>query len=86
MIIPTIYNVRLDLQAWSWTWVLAANSTVCTVVAIPLELRSHIVAIFFAVAQTFVKWQLGFALQAGYHRTERREPRKGKAVVLVQVK
>ena len=67
MVILTIYNVRLIKQAWAWTWVLAASSTLCAVVAIPLYLTiltEWSVAISFAgsVAQAFVTLQLMFSI------------------------
>ena len=67
VVVPTLYNNRLIKQAWFCTWILAACSTFCAIVAVPLYLVvptewSFTVSFAGSVAQAFVTLQLVFAI------------------------
>ncbi|PVH71051.1 hypothetical protein DL98DRAFT_577582 [Cadophora sp. DSE1049] len=65
ILIPTIFNIRK--MAWFWTWILAATSIICAIMAIPLYLYaptkwSTMLSFVGSVAGAFVTLQLVYTL------------------------
>jgi hypothetical protein len=60
---PTLSHPRLSSMAWVWIWILAAISTLCAILSIPLFLVvsstwSFVVAFAGVLAQAIVQMQV----------------------------